>query len=85
MPSFFVAPFHIMRDNLLFQGGNKMSDSVIPNTETMNIAILAIAWEIVKTTPDYFNTKMSQEDKLKALTNAVIKAQQAMFNFKPIE
>ncbi len=58
----------------------------IPNTESMYVSSLAIAWEIVKIT---YNTKQGTNKKydlgLVELTNAVIKAQQALFNVTPID
>jgi len=63
-----------------------MADSQsIPNTDSLNVASLAVAWEIVKDTYNIPRMVESPEDKLKLITNAVIKAYFAIINQKPIE
>ena len=57
----------------------------MPNTESMFVASLAIAWEIVLKTHVTSNLLESGDKGLTELTNAVIKAQQAIYNSKLIE
>jgi hypothetical protein len=66
------------------RGGFEMSD--IPNTESGRVAALAVAWEIVKVAYGTARGASKKgEEGTKELTNAVIKAFNAIVDNKPIE
>ncbi len=61
-----------------------MTEKIIPDTEAFTIAVLAAALEIAKiTNPAFAGTP--PDERLKILTNSVIKAYQAILTNKPIE
>lgn len=62
-----------------------MADQVVPNTESQTVAAIALAWEIVKYTYNVPHMEGTKEEKLKEVTNAVIKAYMAILQGKPIE
>ncbi len=60
------------------------NEQVVPNTESYGIAVLAVAWEIVK--QSHVNVyAASPDDHLRDFTNAVIKAAKAIQSGVPIE
>jgi len=58
---------------------------IIPNTENLKVAALAIAWEIVKITHIANAARKGGEEGQKDLTNAVIKTYTAIEKGEPIE
>ncbi len=64
-----------------------MSDQVVPNTETITIAAMAIAWEIAKASYNHTSAyaDMSANERVKELTNAMIKSYQAIIKNTPID
>ena len=58
--------------------------SVIPDTNTVAVAALAVAWDIVKTTHVGNLPGKSPDMQLKETVNAVIKAYLAMLSQKAI-
>jgi hypothetical protein len=60
-----------------------MANNVVPDTENGHVAMLAIAWEIVKTA---YGARQNDTDEhgVTTLTNAVIKAYQALNAMTPI-
>ena len=61
-----------------------MSDQDIPNTDNRQIAVLAIAWEIVKASHIIHDLDYGDPRKV-ALTNAVIEVYQALWNEQSID
>jgi hypothetical protein len=57
----------------------------IPNTENFTVAALAIAWEIVKRSYITPTTLPPENERLKELTNAVIKAYTAILSKESIQ
>jgi hypothetical protein len=58
---------------------------VIPDTENISIAVLAVAWDIVKHTQNIANDHSGPDQRLQNVTNAVLKAYTALSTQKPIE
>lgn len=61
------------------------NSSDLPDTENLNVAALATAWAIVKVTYNIPNLMGNRDSNVKVVTNAVIKAYQAILDNKPIE
>lgn len=58
--------------------------NIVPDTESLNVAVLSIAWDIVRTTLVTGNTAGSGSAGAASLTNEVIKVYLALLQSKPI-
>ncbi len=63
-----------------------MADQVLPNTDTTAITTMAIAWEIVRNSKLKFSIEAnSAEEYLAEVTNAYLKAYNAIIKNEPIK